>query len=80
MTNKLSKKKLTKLKKKFDELTCYMDNWKDPINSVIKVKDFEIMNEACTYYTGSELQVVSHLESRKCYWVYADGYYKAIGA
>tara|TARA_R100000734_G_C3295957_1_gene87124 strand:- start:117 stop:374 length:258 start_codon:yes stop_codon:yes gene_type:complete len=67
------------LKEKFDELTNYMDNWKDPIVSVINKKDYEIMNEACIHFTGSTLKIESHYQNNLIL-VSADGYYLTIGA
>tara|TARA_R100000773_G_scaffold24517_1_gene21563 strand:- start:1063 stop:1320 length:258 start_codon:yes stop_codon:yes gene_type:complete len=67
------------LKQKFDALTQFMDNWKDPIVSVINAKDYEIMNEACTHFTGSTLKIESRYQNNLIL-VSADGYYKAVGA
>ena len=67
------------LKQKFDELTKPMDNWKDPIVSVINSKDFEIMNQACIYYTGSSLNIESQYQNNLIL-VSAEGYYLTIGA
>lgn len=67
------------LSEAFDVLTEGMENWKDPIENVrIFSKDFDIMNEACIHFTGSELRVVSTKDEYII--VSADGYYLAIGA
>ena len=67
------------LSEAFDELTNGMENWKDPIENVrIFSKDFDIMNEACIHFTGSELRIMSSED--ECVTVSADGYYMTIGA
>ena len=67
------------LSEAFDVLTEGMENWKDPIENVrIFSKDFDIMNEACIHFTGSDLRIMSSEDEYVT--VSADGYYLTIGA
>lgn len=68
------------LKEKFDVLTDGMDNWKMPIDTVIPVNELNDMRDACAWFTGSELYVVSQLDNEPKFRVVAEGYYNAIGA
>ena len=67
------------LSEAFDVLTVCMENWKFPIENVsIFSEDFDIMNEACIHFTGSELRIMSRKDEYVT--VSADGYYLTIGA
>jgi hypothetical protein len=67
------------LSEAFDVLTVGMENWKFPIENVsIFSEDFDIMNEACIHFTGSELRIMSRKDEYVT--VSADGYYLTIGA
>ena len=67
------------LSEAFDVLTVGMENWKFPIENVsIFSEDFDIMNEACIHFTGSELRIMSR--KYEYVTVSADGYYLTIGA
>jgi hypothetical protein len=68
------------LREKFDTLTEGMDNWKDPIDTVIPVNELNDMRDACAWFTGSELYVVSQLDNEPKFHVVAEGYYNAVGA
>jgi hypothetical protein len=73
------------LMKAFDKLTAGMDNWRDPIDTVIRKEDYEIMNEAVLFLCGCELVKRGWVcrmgaQDREFYRVAADGYYKTIGA
>jgi hypothetical protein len=68
------------LKEKFDVLTDGMSNWKDPIDTVILVNELNDMRDACAWFTGSELYIVSQLENKPMFRVKAEGYYNAVGA
>ena len=68
------------LREKFDTLTEGMDNWKDPIDTVIPVNELNDMRDACAWFTGSELYVVSQLDNEPKFRVKAEGYYNATGA
>lgn len=63
----------------FDALTKGMDNWKMPIHTKINILDWDLMNAACEYHTGSSLQQVKNL-TKGMVEVKADGYYLAVGA
>lgn len=62
----------------FNVLTKDMKNWKDPIIKVIRKDEIKIMREACSYFTGSFLEVEK--EKGDFCIVSAEGYYMAIGA
>lgn len=68
------------LKEKFDVLTKDMDNWKMPIDTVIPINELNDMRDACEWFTGSELYVVSQVDNEPKFRVKAVGYYNAIGA
>jgi hypothetical protein len=53
-------------------------NFKNPINSQVLKKDYEISNEACIFFTGSSLDIIGENDTH--YQVEAVGYYAAIGA
>ena len=55
-----------------------MDNWKDPIDTVIPVNELNDMRDACAWFTGSELYVVSQLDNEPKFRVKAEGYYNAV--
>ena len=63
--------------------TICPENWKDPIRAVISRSAFDITNEACSYFTGSKLEIdpvfVGPLHPNQMP-VVADGYYAAVGA
>ena len=62
------------LKTAFDKLTEKLDDWKMPINTVIHIKDWYLMIEACSLFTGSQLWQVKDLGLGLMH-VKADGYY-----
>lgn len=67
------------LSKAFDKLTENLDNWKMPIHTTIHIGEWNLMIEACKFFTGSQLWQVKDLG--QCMMeVRADGYYKTIGA
>ena len=70
-----------KLKRAFDELTEGMENWKNPISIKVRTREIRLYEEACEFFTGSNL--ISG-ESDGSVWgrteVSAAGYYAAIGA
>jgi hypothetical protein len=68
------------LREKFNTLTEGMDNWKDPIDTVIPVNELNDMRDACAWFTGSVLDVVEQIENEPKFRVYAEGYYNAVGA
>lgn len=68
------------LSEKFDTLTEGMDNWKMPIDTVIPINELNDMRDACAWFTGSELYVVSQLDNEPKFRVKAEGYYNAVGA
>lgn len=70
------------LEKAFNELTEGMDNWKMPIDTVIPVRDLNVMRDACEFYTGSKLYVVKQVNEPNFgdMRVKADGYYNTIGS
>ena len=39
----------------FNKLTEGMEDWKMPIRSVIHTSEWNIMQDACVYFTGTEL-------------------------
>ena len=51
-------------KQLFNDLTSNLASWKDPVQTVIPVIDFAEYNEACVYFTGSPLKIVSIQEQR----------------
>ena len=69
------------LARAFDELTKGMENWKDPISTKVRTREIRLYEEACEFYTGSEL--ISG-EVDESVWgrteVRADGYYAAVEA
>jgi hypothetical protein len=67
------------LSKAFDKLTKGMDNWKMPIHTRIHIGEWNLMIEACAFFTGSRLWQVKDL-GQYMMEVKADGYYKTIGA
>lgn len=68
----------TQLTVAFDKLTEGMDNWKMPISSTIHISDWNVMCEACAFFTGSELyQTYDNGDGTMN--VEAEGYYNAIG-
>ena len=68
------------LKEKFDVLTKDMENWKDPIDTVIPISEFNDMCDACAWFTGSELFVKEQIFNEAKFRVVAEGYYSAVGA
>ena len=64
----------------FDKLTVGMENWKMPIKATIQESDFDLMNEACAWFTGSRLSRVKFSNGGDLIEVSADGYYMTIGA
>ena len=68
------------LREKFDTLTEGMDNWKDPIDTVIHVNELNDMRDACAWFTGSELFIKEQIMNETKFRVQAEGYYNAIGA
>jgi len=67
------------LKIAFDQLTKNLNDWKMPINTEIHIKDWYLMIEACSFFTGSQLWQVKDLGSGMMH-VKADGYYNAMAA
>lgn len=67
------------LKEAFKTLTAGMKNWKMPIWTIVRAKELSVMQEACVFFTGSELEVSEDIGDG---WlkVMAEGYYNAIGA
>ena len=61
IVNELPSTTLNRSMKKqlFDDLTRNLASWKDPVQAVIPVIDFAEYNEACVYFTGSKLKIVS---------------------
>lgn len=64
----------------FDKLTVGMENWKMPIEATIRESDFDLMNEACAWFTGSRLSALKLSNSGDLIQVSAAGYYMTIGA
>lgn len=62
----------------FKVLTKNMENWKDPILAVIRKDEFVIMRDACSFFTGSFLEIEQ--EKGQFCIVSAEGYYMAIGS
>ena len=60
-------------------LTEMNERWKDPINTIISEKDYDICNEACMYFTGGMLDIVNTFEDGTIR-VDSAGYYVNIGA
>lgn len=54
-------------------------NWKAPIGANISEADFDDCNQACIWFTGSELTVYEKLGDGRI-WVTSPGYYETIGA
>lgn len=67
------------LKTAFDKLTEGMENWKMPIHTNIHIGEWNLMIEACEFFTGSKLWQVKDL-GLGMMEVKADGYYNTIGA
>ena len=74
--NKLSQKlhKLNNLGKKSDPL-----HWKDEQEAIIMKRDFDLMQQAVGYFTGSHLEVEEKITPYKLH-VYSAGYWINIGA
>lgn len=53
-------------------------NYKKSINSTILKEDYDISAAACSFMTGSMLDIIN--ETKDGYQVVAEGYYAAIGA
>ncbi|CAH6985496.1 conserved hypothetical protein [Vibrio chagasii] len=53
--------------------------YKDPIDTVIDMEDYDICAEACSFITGSSLEIVAEPSDGKVH-VVAEGYYNAIGS
>jgi hypothetical protein len=51
-------------KQLFDDLTCSLKNWKDPIRAVIPIVDFAEYNAACIHFTGKELKITDFQDQR----------------
>jgi hypothetical protein len=67
------------LKIAFDKLTENLDNWKMPIHTNIHIGEWNLMIEACVFFTGSKLWQVKDLG--QCMMeVKAEGYYKAMAS
>ena len=60
-------------------LTEMNDRWKDPIDTIISEKDYDICNEACMYFTGGMLDIMDKFEDGTIN-VQSAGYYVHIGA
>ena len=75
-----TQERIDELRSAFNTLTSEMENWKDPIDTVIPIRELNDMREACEFFTGSELYVVSQLDNEPKFRVKADGYYLTIGA
>ena len=75
-----TQERIDELKEYFDTLTSEMENWKDPIDTVIPIRELNDMREACAFFTGSELYVVKQVDNSGNMRVKADGYYLTIGA
>ena len=69
---------MLKMSEAFDALTKDMENWKMPIHTKINVSDWDLMCDACEFYTGSSLWQVACLDDGMIE-VKADGYYMAVG-
>jgi len=70
---------------KFFELVVPRDNWKNPINAIVDLRDRDLymIREAVIFFTGSVPQFIPCLGAKmpKCrYRVIAAGYYRTIGA
>jgi hypothetical protein len=72
---------LEQVRRGFAELTEGMDNWKDPISTKVRTRELSLYQEACEFFTGSQLRI-GHSDGSA--WgkttVSADGYYSAIGS
>lgn len=55
------------------------EHWKNPIDAWIHPEKFEVCNEACVYFTGSQL-TRKQWASSSALRVTAPGYYVTIGA
>ena len=62
----------------FDKLTEGMTDWKNPICARIPTEHFDEYNEACKYFTGTELQTMNAY-SNGTSKVFAKGYYMMKG-
>lgn len=69
------------LREKFDVLTEGMEDWKMPIDTVIPVRELNVIRDACEFMTGSKLYVVKQVNEPNFgdMRVKADGYYIATG-
>jgi len=73
----------SQLAEAFDKLTEDMKNWKMPIYTRIDCTEETLMKDACSYFTGSSLEIVSiegevfNVEA-KGYYVMEAGYYQSI--
>ena len=74
--NKLSQKlhKLHNLGKKFKPL-----HWKDEQEAIIMKRDFDLIQQAVGYFTGSELEIEEVIGTYKLH-VYSAGYWINIGS
>ncbi len=75
-----TQERIDELRSAFNKLTSEMENWKDPIDTVIPISQFNDMCEACEFFTGSTLYVKEQMGNTPYMRVMADGYYIAIGA
>lgn len=64
------------LQEAFNFLKKGMSDWKDPICKDIPKDKLVIMREACSFFTGSFLDI--YREKKNSYRVYAEGYYNAM--
>jgi len=52
-------------------------NWKEAFTCEVSAKDYAMYDEACIYFTGARLEVVSQTgDEMQCY---CQGYYNAVG-
>lgn len=75
-----TQERIDELRSAFNTLTSEMENWKDPIDTVIHINQLPEMREACEFFTGSTLYVKEQMINTPYMRVMADGYYIAIGA
>ena len=75
-----TQERIDELRSCFNTLTSEMENWKDPIDTVIPIRELNDMRDACEFFTGSELYVVKQVDNCGNMRVKADGYYITIGA
>ena len=59
----------------FNYLTKGMEDWKMPIKATVPIKDFYAYADACAWFTGTELYVVSQVDNEPYFNVAAKGYY-----